>query len=331
MIQIDTGPTCSTLGRYKDIQLVDGTGWLVGSTAWVLCGGDWIPTSCELPFEVGWRVLAVDKATCWVACEDQVDDAAWLVRTQDGGHTWFEETVSPAGSRPTIAAITRSPNGVGWIVGQLHGDGRSVGKLWQSLGPGKPWRESPFPEDLDPQAIAFESSKRGWILCLSKRQNPARITHETMSSGWYGEAIRLGGRTTILLETSDGGRTWDEVFTYDGEMYAMTVAGACTLVLAGEHGTVIKFLDRKARPAVRRIDGAHDININCIDAASSTILVAGDQGLLGVSTDLGASWTTKELASAGADRNLDRVALSDAKSGMLIVGEEAVLRFSLEV
>ncbi len=115
-------------------------------------------------------------------------DAA-VVRTTDGGATWYN--VTPVGLSGTPASSFFLDAATGWVA--LSGADPTSGTLYHTTNGGVTWTSAPVP--FGGGSIKFFDPLHGWELI-------------GLNAGMSHEAV-------AVFRTSDGGTTWSQVFTDD--------------------------------------------------------------------------------------------------------------------
>jgi len=262
-----------------DLYAVDAHGasaWAVGYWGAVLrsddAGETWIPV--ETPVERAlYAVSFADENTGWA-----VGEAGVILHTEDGGRSWTSlsfELTDPLDGSP----LTRLPNLFGvaavsptevWVVGDL-------GTLLHSRN-GRRFEPVPIP----PESFADEN--------LTERIfNAVRFTDRT--HGW------ITGEFGTLLRSSDGGETWvgerelegaiEDVYLFDlaanGDGWAIAGGVGGVALESGDGGNTWRALSAGTTAGIfgAAVRDAHGI-------------LAGDRGVLRVSTDQGQTWREPE-------------------------------------
>jgi photosystem II stability/assembly factor-like uncharacterized protein len=272
---LDPSDSSRWLLPLPDLYAIDARGssaWAVGYWGSVLrsddAGETWTPVATPVERAL-YAVSFADESHGWA-----VGEAGALLGSEDGGRSWTSlrlELSDPLDGRPLaqlpnlfgVAAVSATEV---WVVGDfgtvLHS--RNGRRFDPVVIPPETLADENIPERIF-NAVRFVDRLRGWI------------------AGEFG----------TLLRTSDGGATWigerelqgaiDDVYLFD-----LAANGDGWAIAGGVGGVVLESDDGgsswRALPAITRagifgtaLRGAHGI-------------LAGDRGVLWVSTDRGETW-----------------------------------------
>ena len=112
-----------------------------------------------------------------------------VLRTTDGGSTWYNATPTGASSMPGSSFFLN--NEIGWIV--LSGADPTSGTLYRTTDGGNTWISNAVP--FGGGSMQFIDPTAGWVLV-------------GLGAGMSHEAV-------AVFRTSDGGSTWSQVFIDD--------------------------------------------------------------------------------------------------------------------
>lgn len=231
-----------------------------------------------------------------------VGDRGFILYSDDRGQTWQQ------GSSPTgvlLTAVCFANDQIGWAVGHdavVLGT-RDGGQTWQQqysdelddASGDAASSEDEFAEDEDVDIYADDYdiyADEGDISLVDTSGAPlldvwCQSADRALAVGGYG----------YLLETSDGGSTWEKrmqrLDNPDGwHLYAISAVDGLPhlLFIAGEQGTLFRSQD--AGTTWEKIESPyHGSFFGITSADPATLLVHGLQGNLWLSRDRGDSWT----------------------------------------
>lgn len=147
---------------------------------WQAVGAEW-PTA-------GLRLMVSATQGLWLPPWGRRAAPPVVITTSDGGATWSDSTVLPAGPDLAVSRVIAVGSRL-WILGEDRSNGQGV--LLSSSDGGRDWKAQtlPLPPDIAPRwltgtaalrDIAFADDRHGWIV----------------------------GRQGLVLATTDGGLTW---------------------------------------------------------------------------------------------------------------------------
>jgi len=114
-----------------------------------------------------------------------------IVRTNTGGQVWHD--VSPAGLTDfgfSVHGFFRNPQQA-WVLAPDAGDPPFGGRLYRTTDGGLTWQFSSVP--FRDGRLAFLDDQNGWVMA--------------------GLGAGAGSMAVAVFKTSDGGQTWEQVFT----------------------------------------------------------------------------------------------------------------------
>ncbi len=258
----------------------------------------------------------IDASAGWVLMQDDTSGDNYLRLTQDGGATWSEPRLAPAGYGMQLLDLNH-----GWMLWPSLGDTESV-TVSRTADGGRTWLESSVKigtlpagsnswfssaavhfrdalhgelfstfGDVDPQGTApsvpwncerFESSDGG-ATWSSPIDSPclSGVTFQDETFGYASDA-RM---SPYLYVTVDGGRTWTRGALPDGMTVGTTNAAA--------------LVQRRADGTLRTL-----VSMGPADASAYSILASGDGGLSWTvaGTAVGLPPNGPKVAAAGEDR-----------------------------
>lgn len=131
-----------------------------------------------------------DKTTGYVGGENA------LYKTTDGGKNWKEVTRNKI-SGMLFKAVDFQNATTGYAVGSYYSNGFHNGVIMKTTDGGETWTEQDFGKtDADFSAVTFVNDRVGYI-----------------AGGWH-SANSVEDRYSLLLKTTDGGKTWKE-YSFD--------------------------------------------------------------------------------------------------------------------
>ena len=206
-------------------------------------------------------LLFVDERYGWVVGLNGI-----ILRTEDGGKNWqHQESGIGATSLNGVHFINENE---GWVVG-------SDGTVLHTKSGGQKWIPQRVPLNGNFYALQFLNSKAGWVLGRNLNGNSIFYTKDggkhweeqlflknyfisdlnfvNHREGWaVGGLFSNNGVHSVILNTTDGGRTWRKLEKTIGvALYGIGYAGKGTLYAAGGSGMILKYVD----PALRAESG----------------------------------------------------------------------------
>ncbi|HEX2489941.1 MAG TPA: YCF48-related protein [Blastocatellia bacterium] len=125
-------------------------------------------------------VAAIDESHAWA-----VGAGGTILRTVDGGRNWDEQS---SGGAQALRAVHFVDSQRGWAVG-------AKGAIISTVNGGARWRRQTSGVELNLNDVVFLNAKEG--LGKGPREGPGE--------GW------IAGDRGVLLHTTDGGATWENV------------------------------------------------------------------------------------------------------------------------
>jgi photosystem II stability/assembly factor-like uncharacterized protein len=191
-----------------------------------------IPPPGHLPFggqKSGIHFL--NMSTGWITGTVVVNDLAWLYVSQDGGSTWYQQSLSLPPGVPSAQLSLISPtffsatNGILPVIFSDGVTGRGIATdIYMTHDGGTTWKNT-TPLTAVFGTIDFVDMQHGWATDgtvlyhtsdggqlwakLSPGANFKQITYLSFVSSTTGWAIgRQSNTSSFLLKTTDGGNTW---------------------------------------------------------------------------------------------------------------------------
>lgn len=205
--------------------------------------------------EVPPRMLLLDGAVIGTEIV-AVGERGTILRSADSGKTWEN---APSATNAALTGITfAADNRTGWAVGHdalilaTSDGGRTWRKQWQG--------ENLTDSFLD--VLAFDAN-------------------HVIAVGAFG----------LCMGTNDGGRTWQrrQILDADSHLNRLTRGSSGTFYLAGEHGTLLRSIDRGV--TWRAIKSPYDGSFyGILPLEIRTLLAHGLRGRIYRSTDNGDRW-----------------------------------------
>jgi photosystem II stability/assembly factor-like uncharacterized protein len=137
------------------------------------------------------RALSAAGSRAWVSLERNGVRPEILARSADGGKTWkriafgtFRSLTFVSASRGFAVMPSRSA--------PTMRNGAYLDGVWTTRDGGTTWRQLTGAKvcgSLNPQSVSFVSTRHGWLLCS--------------------DAVGMDAARRGVLETTDGGRTWN--------------------------------------------------------------------------------------------------------------------------
>jgi photosystem II stability/assembly factor-like uncharacterized protein len=213
---------------------------------------------------------------------------ATLLRTEDGGTTWKEVSITVK-DRPALFAV-RVEGNRGIAVG-------AYGAYLESADGGRTWAARAIgPADFD--------------------------RHLTGIAALGGNRYLVAGEAGALLATADGGVTWQALKSpYEGSFFGAIGLGNGTAIAYGMRGNAFRTTD--AGRTWTRIDlGAYKGALQGASDLGDRIVLNGADGMIAESRDGGLTFTVKPLQS----RALVAALLRDALGRLLMAGPGGLRR-----
>lgn len=210
----------------------------------------------------------------------------------------------------------------GWIVVVETLDHVERSALFQTLDCGETWeRIARLP--LVTEKLHFHDLRHGWRLCHGVESDPSRAYRVRMD----GDDIDyfIGGYTSLLERTADGGRSWSEVLTVQQDLHDLAFTDR-SAVAVGSNGCIFASLDRgstwKEHPQLT----GEDLYALCL-RENGLGLAVGNESTILLTEDLGNSWAL--CSSDLPPLSLHGVHLIDESTGIL-VATDGIYSFVLD-
>lgn len=217
-----------------------------------------------------------------------------LLRTTNGGQTWFYQLAAPA---VDIEAVDFVDTNTGWVVG---GDG----KIWRSTDGGVGWAIQTAPTISRLMDVQFLDANTGWAVgksgvILRTTNGGANWALQTSNTtldlnGLFAidndHAWAVGNLGTIVA-TSNGGQTW--VGQASGSQQLLWDVAFTSLQngwAVGEGGTLLRTTNGGASWSGQNINEARSLQA-IVFASAQRGWLAGGQGTAWLTTDGGNTWT----------------------------------------
>ncbi|HVS53407.1 MAG TPA: YCF48-related protein [Opitutaceae bacterium] len=201
-----------------------------------------------------------------------VGERGTILRSSDNAQTW-QRVATPASA--TLTAVDFAPDAQhGWAVGH-------DALILASNDGGRTWSQQLQGKKIASDSHAPRGAGDAPTLEDSFLDVAALDAQRAIAVGAYG----------LCLVTTDGGKTWarKKIAADDYHLNRITRGPADTLYLAGEHGTLLRSLDRGAKwtPIPAPYDGSF---YGVLPLDKRTLIAHGLRGRVYRSTDDGASW-----------------------------------------
>jgi photosystem II stability/assembly factor-like uncharacterized protein len=286
-------------------------GWFLygGSIYRTVNGGQtWQPSTPNRA--VGWIVRFVNTNT-GMAVGPGASGGAALLRTTDGGLTWSEVSVLPAGAE----AVWASADGTRlWVVGQN-------GMISRSANGGANWTPVATPTGSTLRHVQFSSSQQGFAAGdngVALRTTDGGATWTLLNSGTNANISALAapptGQAWIygagLRRSMDGGASWQALPYVAGDASSVRMASTSLgWAAAGAH------LWRMAGPGGYWTELLSTAGAKTVDAIDDLRAWALAGTTLQRTTDGGLAWATVNLPGVREARDIDFV---DATRGWMV-------------
>ena len=189
-----------------------------------------------------------------------VGKSGHLMRTTNGGESWFFQQTSPA---VDVEAVDFIDSNLGWLVG-------AEGRIWSSANGGATWALQTTPTMNRLTRIAMVDSQTGWAV----------------------------GRGGVVLRTIDGGAHWIQQTSGTGlDLLGLAVVDAQNAWAVGANGTVVTTSNGGANWATRA-SGTTNWLWDVTASGAQTGWAVGDGGKLLFTNDGGLSWYSRSINEA---------------------------------
>jgi photosystem II stability/assembly factor-like uncharacterized protein len=271
-----------------------------------------------------------------------------ILRSVDRGLTWtnyYARLPPDAGLIPSrVFALNENQS---WVISTVP---LSSNRVYQTKDGGESWKAVEVDSFFYPNAVFFIDHRRGWVIgddaSLSAPEGLIQTTIDggkswkTLSLGFVGRPTRLhffnkekgflvldklstaqNRYHSSIYHSSNSGKTWTFTCEFGWQITSVCLLKESRFFVTGDSGLIAETLDGGLSwNIIKR--GAHG-SFNSVDFYRRNGAVAGDSGVLLLSTDDGKAWKrsrTREITS-----NLVRVHYT-AGDELLLVGENAIYR-----
>ncbi len=194
-------------------------------------------------------IAFLDEQRGWMTsqCPFELAGGVFLEMTNNGGETWERHTLPPPASNPNLFELsslcrTRSPNliaqGSGTLIVTCHlTSGGTLDYAYSTGDNGSTWQENTFPGgELSMQPDGF-----GWAFGMEifKTLDFGLTWERVKIVSWEGQfnfinndrgwAVARAGEEIALVQTIDGGMTWQEIEPVIAPSASTSQAEACLL------------------------------------------------------------------------------------------------------
>lgn len=246
-------------GYLNSIHMIDNnTGWACGSVSSLFkttnAGASW--DSVPTPFGIGTLILSkvqfVDANTGWVFSKSTVTGDSTIIKTTNGGTSWFKQTLGNAltGSGAQIYWADFVNANTGWIV-------NNTPRPYKTTDGGNTWAKDSIVDAFGGfmYGIDMVNATTGFITGSSGRiykTTNAGAFWDTLSKptgtngSWYqpkfynhlvGVVVGTNGMT---MTTSNGGTSWNLQNTAGGTMYSVAIVPGSVGFTCGTSGYIWK-------------------------------------------------------------------------------------------
>ena len=262
---------------------------------------------------MGFNAVAFTDADHGIAVGETSD--AWdftsrglMWRTGDGGTTWTNVHLGTSGSAPLgDVAFTDAANG--WATGRY-------GTILRTTDGGDSWAPQTVPDAVagyDMLQVTMTSATDGWVIgdfngggtCVLRTTDGGTTWTVVFNDGealWAIEGIDaqtawMGGDDLTLMVTRDGGATWSAADTPEAAGFegisALASFDATTGIAVTAQGDAGGRILRTADGGATWTVVAEHVGdmLGAVHVRGETAWVAGDDGVLAVTHDAGATWT----------------------------------------
>ncbi len=196
-------------------------------------GGDSWTQIATMTFRVN-TIFFINENEGWIGGDEKVDapigsntGATWkgkIAYTKNGGKDWNEQEVSVTDLRPGRKPINWAIRGI-YFTDNLYGWAAGFGVLFQTTNGGRSWKIINKPT-LDIRSVYFLSKKIGWL--NERRGGGFEFTNDGGNNWYMGITPHMTTQRCsvfftddrhgylldalgILMQTTDGGKTWNEI------------------------------------------------------------------------------------------------------------------------
>lgn len=299
VVQAKQGGVTAFRDKIYDVTFVSGSeAWVVGYPGFVLhttdAGASW--TKVDVPTKDAlFSVDFVDQMHGWI-----VGRSGIILATVDGGKTWKVQT---SGITEPLFSVDFIDAQRGWAAGNF-------GVILSTADGGQTWT-SQILEQMSSagiHSIFFQDENRGWLV------GEYPIWESQLEEGVEASSI------ANMFRTTDGGKTWQGVYTgVPYTLYDVVFVDENTGWAVGSKGILLKTVDGGA--SWTRI--STDVNSHLLDIAvvGEKVWIAGTDGtLMVVEKDV------PRLIPLRIYTWFSAIAFGEAKSGLLVGGKGTLLR-----
>jgi photosystem II stability/assembly factor-like uncharacterized protein len=235
------------------------------------------------------RIVALGNEACWAISPGLGSEAGRCFSRLQGGR-WKAINLGE-GAFPTDLSFVEF--GRGWIVSG-HPGLRRPPELFVTNDAGSTWDRWSLPFSGVPRKILFRNQKQGWL--LEERTGAESLVPAderiTLLAGFEEVAIPSASHT-LLHSTNDGGKTWNRVGAFAGELHFLALDKS-SLWVAGEGGFVAQSYDRGNTWQNCIIDSPRSFHCFAL-AGPEWVAVGGDGATLATTSDRGQHWVLWEV------------------------------------
>jgi photosystem II stability/assembly factor-like uncharacterized protein len=267
-------------------------GWAVGSRGALLAtedgGRSWVAR--PRPSEAVLRdIYFSDARNGWVVCEKNIyelktkdEPRAFLMKTSDGGASWKRINMGVADVDARLLRAVFSPGGRGWAFGE-------GGAIYASEGVGAKWVRLQVPTRHLLLGGTFIDEQRGWLV----------------------------GAGATILQTSDGGETWNLAHLSDAKEVRLNAASFVDHRVGwavGSGGSVYRTVNGGRTWLAQDSRVSADLfDVKFLDAGEGWAV--GAEGTLIYTSDGGLHWTVEP---SGTTHPLERVFFANRTHGWAV-------------
>jgi photosystem II stability/assembly factor-like uncharacterized protein len=173
------------------------------------------------------------------------------------------------------------------------------------------------------EKLHFDDLLHGWRLCHGEESDPSRAYRVRVDGD--DTDYFIGGYTSSLERTADGGRSWSEVLTVHQDLHDLALTDR-SAVTVGSNGCIVASLDRGSTwKEHRKLTGA-DLYALCL-RENGLGLAVGNESTILLTEDLGDSWAL--CSSDLPPLSLHGVHLIDESTG-IVVATDGIYSFLLD-
>lgn len=227
-------------------------------------------------------------------------NAGMFLRSEDGGHTWGYQALSPA---VDLLALSFATNSRGLVVGDQ-------GRVFRTNDGGLTWQSSTAPGVTSLRTVSFLADGRAWAAAAGGVilfSSDSGVTWSAQTSG-VTKTLRAidfldantgyaAGDDGIVLKTTNGGAVWTKLATpYPSwaPIYTLFFTTTQQGWLAGQTGDIYRTSDGGATWQVTDADFGNIYDIHFVGDAG---VLGAANGAIATSTDSGAAWVSRSATS----------------------------------